>query len=62
MLILARRIGETIRIGDNITVTVLEVSGNQVRVGVQAETAVAIHREEVYERIRREAEAASIGT
>ena len=54
MLILTRRIGETVMIGSDITVTVLGVKGNQVRVGVNAPKNVAVHREEIYERIRRE--------
>ena len=54
MLILTRRVGETIMIGDNVTVTVLGVKGNQVRVGVNAPKEVAVHREEIYERIKRE--------
>jgi carbon storage regulator CsrA len=62
MLILTRRIGETIRIGHNITVTVLRVSGSQVKIGVQADNAVAVHREEVFERIEREPDIASAGT
>jgi carbon storage regulator len=52
MLILTRRVGETIRIGSDISVTVLGVNGNQVRIGIAAPTNVAVHREEVYERIR----------
>jgi carbon storage regulator len=52
MLILTRRIGETIMIGDDVIVTVLGVSGNQVRVGVKAPRTVAVHREEVYERLK----------
>jgi carbon storage regulator len=52
MLILTRRVGETIRIGADISVTVLGVNGNQVRIGISAPTNVAVHREEVYERIR----------
>jgi carbon storage regulator len=52
MLILTRRVGETIRIGADIAVTVLGVNGNQVRVGIAAPANVAVHREEVYERIR----------
>lgn len=56
MLILTRRVGETVMIGDNVTVTVLGVKGNQVRLGVNAPRDVAVHREEIYERIRNEDE------
>lgn len=56
MLILTRRVGETVMIGDDVTVTVLGVKGNQVRIGVNAPKDVAVHREEIYERIRREHE------
>ena len=54
MLILTRRVGETVMIGDDVTVTVLGVKGNQVRIGVNAPRDVAVHREEIFERIRRE--------
>lgn len=53
MLILSRNPGETLAIGDAITVTVLEVKGNQVRIGINAPKNVQVHREEIYQRIRR---------
>ena len=59
MLILSRRVGETIMIGDNITVTVLGVQGSQIRIGINAPGDVSIHREEIYKRIKAE-EAASV--
>jgi carbon storage regulator len=54
MLILTRRVGETVMIGNDVTVTVLGVKGNQIRVGINAPKNVAVHREEVFERIKRE--------
>ncbi len=54
MLILTRRVGETLMIGDEVTVTVLGVKGNQVRIGVNAPKNVAVHREEIYQRILSE--------
>jgi carbon storage regulator len=54
MLILTRRVGETLVIGDDVTITVLGVKGNQVRLGVNAPKEVAVHREEIYQRIQLE--------
>ena len=54
MLILTRRVGESLMIGDEVTVTVLGVKGNQVRIGVNAPKDVSVHREEIYERIHQE--------
>ena len=54
MLILTRRMGETLMIGEEITVTVLDVKGNQIRLGIQAPKEVAVHREEVYRRMQQE--------
>jgi len=61
MLILTRRVGETVMIGNDVTVTVLGVKGNQVRIGVNAPKDVSVHREEIYERIKREEEQAGAG-
>ncbi len=60
MLILTRRVGETLMIGDEVTVTVLGVKGNQVRIGVNAPKEVAVHREEIYDRIKREQETSHV--
>lgn len=61
MLILTRRVGETLMIGDDVTVTVLGVKGNQVRIGVNAPKDVSVHREEIYERIKKEQQALASG-
>jgi carbon storage regulator len=54
MLILTRRVGETLMVGDEVSVAVLGVKGNQVRIGVNAPKEIAVHREEIYQRIQRE--------
>jgi carbon storage regulator len=54
MLILARRVDETLMVGDEVTVTVLGIKGNQVRIGINAPRDVAVHREEIYDRIQAE--------
>jgi carbon storage regulator len=59
MLILTRRVGESLKIGEHVTVTVLGIRGNQVRVGIAAPKSVAVHREEIFERIKAEEAAAA---
>ncbi len=59
MLILTRRAGETVMIGNDVTITVLGVKGNQVRIGINAPKDIAVHREEIYERIQKEKAGAS---
>ena len=59
MLILTRRVGETLKVGNDVDVTVLGVKGNQIRIGIKAPKTVAVHREEIFERIQREAELAA---
>lgn len=54
MLILTRRVGESLMIGDNVSVTVLGINGNQIRIGVNAPKEIGVHREEVYIRVRNE--------
>ena len=54
MLILTRKLGERITIGDNIVITLLEITGSQVRLGIEAPKGISIHRQEIYERIRQQ--------
>ena len=60
MLILTRRVGEALKIGDEVSVTVLRVKGDQVRLGIEAPKTVTVHREELAERLEREASAAAV--
>lgn len=61
MLILTRRIGEVLRIGDDVAITVLGIKGNQVRIGIDAPKDVSVHREEIYQRIKSETDESSEG-
>ena len=54
MLVLARRIGEKLKIGDDVTVTILQIRGNQVSIGIEADKSIPVHREEVFQRIKEE--------
>ncbi len=54
MLVLARRIGERLKIGDDVTITILQIRGNQVSIGIQADKSIPVHREEIYRRIQEE--------
>ena len=56
MLVLTRRVGETLMVGDEVTVSVLGIKGNQIRIGINAPKDVGVHREEIYERIKAEQE------
>lgn len=60
MLILSRRMGETLNIGDEVTVTILELKGNQVRIGVNAPKAIPVHRLKIYNLIQQEKQVASL--
>lgn len=60
MLVLTRKLGETIRIGDNITIKIVDLDGRHVKLGIEAPRNVSVNREEIYERIQRENQAASI--
>jgi carbon storage regulator len=62
MLILTRRVGETLMIGDDVTVTILGVKGHQVRIGINAPKSTPVHREEIYERIKGEQQSESGST
>lgn len=62
MLILTRKVGETLMIGDEIEVTILSLKGNQVRIGVNAPKDVPVHREEIYDRIKRERQGGEVGS
>ena len=61
MLVLTRRVGETLMIGDDVTVTVLGVKGSQARIGINAPREIPVHREEIYERIKAQNEQEQLG-
>lgn len=61
MLILTRKVGEALMVGDDVNITVLGVKGNQVRIGVNAPKEVAVHREEIYQRIQKEKDESNKG-
>jgi carbon storage regulator len=60
MLVLTRKLGETIRIGDNITVKIVDLDGRHVKLGIEAPKNIAVNREEIYDRIQKENRAASV--
>jgi carbon storage regulator len=60
MLVLTRKLGETIRIGDNITIKIVDLDGRHVKLGIEAPRSVSVNREEIYERIQRENQAAAL--
>jgi len=62
MLVLTRRVGERLMIGDNITVTLLGVNGQQVKFGIEAPKSVAVHREEIFERVQKERAQAALAS
>ncbi|HEY7728343.1 MAG TPA: carbon storage regulator CsrA [Candidatus Eisenbacteria bacterium] len=59
MLLLTRKLGENIRIGDDVKITIVEVKGNHVKLGIDAPPSIKVHREEIYERIQQERQRAA---